>query len=215
MRNIVLVLLVGLLTGCGGGVLTKVSVFHEFEEPVSGLTYAIVPSKEQESSLEFRSYAKLVKAALGEYGMTETPLDQAKYAVHMGYGIDDGEQVISSSPIIGQTGISGAHTTGRITSYGNTASYSATTYTTPTFGIVGSRTKSETVYRRYLNIDIIDVAKSGNGKVQKVYEGRAESTGENSQLAAVMQAIVWSVFEDFPGESGASWESEQSIDEDD
>ena len=203
MRNTVLVLLFVLLGGCAT-VETTVSAFHELEQPLSGVTYVLIPTNEQEGSLEFQSYAKLVKSELGKRGMTETPFDQAKYAIYMIYGIDDGKQVVASYPIFGQTGTNRSYTTGTVTSYGNTASYSGTTYKTPIYGVVGSGARTDTVFKRYLNIDIIDIAKSGNGKVQKVYEGKAISSGSSGQLAPVMPAIVRSVFEDFPGKSGAS-----------
>lgn len=177
------------------------------------MTYTLIPTKEQEGSLEFQSYAKLVMAELDKRGMIEAPLNQAKLAIFMSYGIDDGKQVISSYPIFGQTGSSSSYTTGRITSYGNTASYSGTTYKTPTYGVVGSGTSTSTIFSRYLHIDIIDVIKSGNGKIHKVYEGKAVSSGSSDQLAPVMPAIVRSVFEDFPGKSGAFRTSRQTFDE--
>ena len=209
MRSAVIALLFAFLSGCASFVETRVSAFHELEQPLSGVMYALVPSKEQQASLEFQSYAKLVKSELGKRGMIEAPFDKAKYAIFMFYGIDDGKQVVSSYPIFGQTGTSSSYTTGTITSYGNTASYSGTTYKTPTYGVVGSGTRTDTEFTRYLNIDIIDIAKSGDGKVQKVYEGKAVSSGSSGQLAPVMPAIVRSVFEDFPGKTGASRTSRQ------
>lgn len=209
MRNIIFSLLFVLLSGCASFVETKVSAFHELEQPLSGMTYSLVPYKEQESSLEFQSYAKIVKYELEKCGLTEAPFNHAKYAVFMFYGINDGKQVVSSYPILGQTGTSNSYTTGTVTSYGNVASYSGTTYKTPTYGVVGTGTSTDTVFTRYLNIDIIDIAKSDNGKVQKVYEGKANSLGSSGQLAPIMPAIIRSVFEDFPGKSGASRTSRQ------
>lgn len=211
MRIIVLALLFALLSGCAMVVETKVSAFHELEQPLSGVTYALVPTKEQEGSLEFQSYAKIVKSELEKRGLTEAPFNQAKYAIFMFYGISDGKQVVSSYPIFGQTGTSSAYTTGTVTAYGNTASYSGTTYKTPTYGVVGSGTSTDTIFTRYLNIDIIDIAKSGDGKVQKVYEGKANSSGSSGQLAPVMPAIIRSVFEDSPGKSGASRTNRQPL----
>jgi uncharacterized protein YceK len=214
MRNIVLAFLFALLSGCAT-VETRVTTFHELEQPLSGVTYVLIPTKEQEGSLEFQSYAKLIKAELGKRGMIEAPLNQAKYAIFLFYGIDDGKQVVSSHPIFGQTGTSSSNTTGTVTSYGNTASYSSTTYKTPTYGVVGSRTKTDTIFNRHLSIDIIDIAKSGDGKVQKVYEGKAISSGSSAELAPVMPAIVRSVFEDFPGKSGSSRTSRQPVESSD
>lgn len=211
MRSIVFALLFALLSGCTTLIETKVSAFHELVQPLSGVTYALVPTKEQEGSLEFQSYAKIVKSELEKRGLTEAPFNQAKYAIFMFYGSSDGKQVISSYPIFGQTGTRSSYTTGTVTSYGNTASYSGTTYKTPTYGVVGSGTTTNTVFTHYLNIDIIDIAKSSNGKIQKMYEGKANSSGASDQLAPVMPAIIRSVFEEFPGKSGVSRTSRQPV----
>ena len=211
MRNIISALVFALFVGCASFIETKVSAFHELEPSLSGVTYALVPTMEQEGSLEFQSYAKLVKVELKKRGMTEAPFNQAKYAIFMFYGIDNGKEVISSYPIFGQTGTSSSYTTGTVTSYGNMATYSGTTHNTPTYGVVGSGTSSDTIFTRYLNIDIIDITNSGNGKEKKVYEGKAISSGSSGQLAPVMPAIVKSVFEDFPGKSGVSRTSQQPL----
>lgn len=211
MRILVFVLLVVMLSGCGTFVETKVSAFHELQEPLTGTTYILIPTKEQEGNLEFQTYAKLVMIELQKRGMTEAPFHQAKYAIFIFYGIDQGKQIVSSYPIFGQTGTSSSYTTGTVTSYGNTASYSGRTYTTPTYGVVGSGTRTDTIFKRYFNLDIVDIAKSGNGKIQKIYEGKAISSGSDDQLAQVMPAIVRSVFEDFPGKSGASRISRQPL----
>ncbi len=50
MRNIVLALLFALLSGCATFVQTKVSAFHELEQPLSGVTYAFISTEEQEGS---------------------------------------------------------------------------------------------------------------------------------------------------------------------
>ena len=115
MRNIIFYLLFVLLSGCASFVETKISAFHELEQPLSGMTYSLVPYKEQESSLEFQSYAKIVQYELEKRGLTEAPFNQAKYAVFMFYGINDGKQVVSSYPILGQTGTSNSYTTGTVT----------------------------------------------------------------------------------------------------
>lgn len=199
-----------LLGGCSV-IQTKVTVFHELEQPLSGITYAVVPYKEQEGSLEFQSYAKAVKAELDRLGMVETTFEKAHYTVFFSYGVDDGRQVVSSYPIYGQTGTRSAYTTGTVNSYGKTATYSGTTYTTPTYGVVGSGVSSSTVFTRYLNVEILDNAKSSSGKIHKVYEGKATSTGSNAQLITVMPAIIRSVFEEFPGKSGAVRTSTQTL----
>lgn len=198
-----------LLSGCAH-VKTSVSAFHEMQQPLNGATYVITPTKDQENSLEFQSYANLVKIELNKKGMIESQASVARYVFFMYYGIDGGRQVISSTPMFGQTGIGSSTTRGTITSYGNTATYNGKTYNNPTYGIVGSDIESSTEFTRYLYIEIVDTMKSLNGKVQKVYEGKAISSGSSSQLAPVMPAIIKSMFEDFPGTSGATRKSRQS-----
>ena len=112
--------------------------------------------------------------------MTEAPFNQAKYAIFMFYGIDDGKQVVSSYPIFGQTGTSSSYTTGTVTSYGNTATYRGTTNKTPTYGVVGSGASTDTVFKRYLNIDIIDIRQPGRIGFSRSCLGRfcRESAGE-------------------------------------
>ena len=204
MRNLIIVMAATALCGCAAQVQTKVTAFHELDQPLTGKTFIFIPTKEQEGSLEYRSYAKTVQSELEKRGMTLVPFNQATYGVFMFYGIDDGKEIISTYPIFGQTGTSGAYTSGSVTTYGNTASVNATTYKTPTYGVVGSGTSSDTVFKRYLNIDIVDIKKSTNEKIDKVYEGKAISSGSSGTLSVVMPAMIRSVFDDFPGKSGAT-----------
>lgn len=217
MRNVLIALMFSLLCGCATltpGVETKVTAFHVIDQSLLGETFAIVPGSEQESSLEFQAYAKLVKAELEKKGLVEEAFSKAKYAVFMFYGIDSGMQIVSSYPIFGQTGGGNAYTTGIVATPNGPVTYSGTTYTTPTYGYVGDEIVSYTHFTRYLNLDILEIAKSGNGKVHKVYEGKALSTGTSNQLSQVMPAIVRTVFEDFPGRSGVARTSEYPLADD-
>lgn len=200
-----------ILLGCAARVQTNVTSFHELNQPLTGKTFAFLPSKEQEGSLEYRSYAKAVQVELEKRGMKMASFDNANYAVFMTYGIDNGKEIISSYPIVGQTGTIGSYTTGTVTGYGNTATVNATTYKAPTYGVVGTGTTSDTVYKRYFNIDIIDMSKSKGNTIEKVYEGKATSSGSSGQLSVVMPAIMKSVFDDFPGKSGATREVVNSM----
>lgn len=200
MRN--LLLFITFLVGGCVSIQTSVTAFHELPDSLAGVTFSIVPSKEQEGSLEFKNYANLVKSELKQQGMVEAPFNEAKYAIFMSYGIDNGRQIVLSYPVFGQTGSSYSYTSGTITSTGNNSTYSGITSNAPSYGVVGSGMSSDTIYTRFLYIDIIDIAQSRNGKIHKVYEGRAISSGASNELAIVMPTIVKSIFVDFPGESG-------------
>ncbi len=49
-----------LLSGCIGLVRSDVAVFHQLGESPTPTTYAFVPLKGQESSLEYKTYKELV-----------------------------------------------------------------------------------------------------------------------------------------------------------
>jgi len=204
MRSIVFAFIVLLFSGCAKYVETDISVFHELKPSQSGSSYVIVSSKEQTGSLEFQSYAMQVKAELKRYGMVESLYGKAKYAIYLSYGIDSGKSVVSSYPVYGPTGIGSSYSTGTIVSHGNTSSFTGVTFNTPNYGVVGSENRTGILFTGYFNMDILDIAKSADGKPHKVYEGRAVSYGEMGVLAPIMPAMIRSLFEDFPGQSGIS-----------
>ena len=136
------------LPGCAPFIKSQVTVFHEFPQGFSGTTYVLVPSKDQEGDLEYKSYEQAVRQRLNTNGFREAPIGQAELAVFISYGIDNGREVVSSFPVYGQTGVSSSTTYGNVQSYGNSATYSGTTTYTPAYGVVGSEVQSSTVYSR-------------------------------------------------------------------
>lgn len=210
MKNaiaILSVLLAAFLSGCATAPLpveTSVSVFHAMPAP-NGVKYAMVPYKEQEGGLEYKTYAQAVSAELQKAGMIEVDPSLAAFAVFIRYGIDNGREVISSYPIIGQTGVAASNTYGTVNRFGNTATLNATTYNTPTYGVVGSGSRSDTVYRRFLDLEIVEMSSLMPGaKINKVYEGKARSEGILNQLPTIMPPMIQSIFKEFPGQSGKS-----------
>jgi hypothetical protein len=204
VQRALIALLLALLGGCATKVQTSVTAFHELTQPLSGTTFSIVPTKDMENSLEFKSYANLIKMQLESKGMQEAPFEKAKYGVLVVYGIDGGKQVVYSYPLYGQTGTGDSSTTTTARVSGNTVTANSDTTKTPTYGVVGSGTSTATLYKRYLNIDIVDIQKSTANKLSIVYEGKAVSTGTSGNMAPVMPAMIETVFGDFPGKSGAT-----------
>lgn len=200
-------LVAAFLTGCATAPLpveTNVSVFHAMPAP-AGMKYAMVPYKEQEGSLEYKAYAQAVSAELQKAGMVEVDQSAAAAAVFIRYGIDNGREVVSSYPIIGQTGVASSSTYGTVNRFGNTATLNATTYNTPTYGVVGSGSRSDTVFRRFLDLEIVEMSSLMAGaKVNKLYEGKARSEGILNQLSTIMPPMIQSIFKEFPGQSGKS-----------
>ena len=173
--------------------------------PKPGVTYAFVRSKQQDGSLEHKAYEDMVRQHLSKRGFREVPVAQADLAVFLSYEIDNGREVISSYPIFGQTGVASSYTYGNVyRSYGGSASYSGTTTYTPTYGIVGTGTTSDTVFTRKVQLDMLARPLLDQDKVSKVYECRVVSSGSSSQLNLVMPYLIESLFQDFPGNSGTT-----------
>lgn len=211
MRSLVFALLLVFISGCAQYVETNISVFHHLTPPLSGVSYAIVPGKEQEDSLEFQSYAKRVSSELKKHGMIETPYNNARYAVYLSYGIDNGKPVVASYPVYGETGIGSSFMTGTLVSSGNTSTYTGIRFNTPSYGVIGSERRTDIIFTSVLYVDIIEIAKLTSDKKNKVYEGKAIATGETGLLAPMMPPMIRSLFEDFPGENGISRKSKQLV----
>ncbi len=186
---------------------TSVTVFHEEGFDPKGMSFCFIPSKEQLNSLEYKSYAGRISSYLQTNGMSEAEPNKADLLVYLTYEIDSGQQVVRSKPVYGQTGVSGSQTYGTAyRSYGGTTSYSGTTTYTPTYGVVGSRTSSETMYTRSVQIELLRRVDLDAERVVKVYEANAVSAGTSSQLNQVMRNILAAIFKKFPGENGKTYQ---------
>ena len=193
-----------LCTGCLK-VHSTVTRFHTLQHDPVPKTFRIIPLEQQRGSIEFAAYSGFVASKLASNGwhqvsMTDQPADADVYFV---YGIDNGHTEVGSVPVYGQTSGGTAQTYGSITSSsGQYANYSATTYTKPTYGVVGSRAYSDTVYTRFLQLDIIDAQRSNGTNLVKFFEGRVRSSGSSSDVAAVLPTMIEALFKHFPGKSG-------------
>ena len=212
MKNLLIVaLLASALSGCAMLLRSQIAVFHELPPQFAGTTYAMVPFKEQEGSLEHKAYEQAVKQELIEKGFRETTLDQAEMVVFLSYGIDTGRQVVSSYPIIGQSGVSSSSTYGTVQSYGSYGTYSGTTTYTPQYGVVGTGVTSGTEYTRFLGLELLERKALADGKIKKLYEGKIVSRGSIGQLAPVLPTMIKVLFEDFPGKSGSTRTSTRAL----
>jgi hypothetical protein len=167
----------------------------------------MLPFREQDGSLEYGNYAQQISDKLKGLGMVEvSDPAQAAVAVFIRFGIDSGSQVTSTYPVIGQTGVASSFTTGTVNRFGNTASVNTTTQNIPSLGVVGTGTDVNTVFRRYLDLEVVDAASLSSASPKKLYEGKARSTGSSPQLARVMPFMVRSIFLDFPGPNSRATE---------
>ena len=202
-KIIITLLIVIHISGCTV-VSSNITVFHDLPPTTQPLKYAIFTPKNQEDSLEYSSYQELIREELNKLGYIETPLANADVIVIFEYGIDTGREKIFSEPIIGQTGVASSHTTGTITNNGQFSTYSETSENNPTYGVVGSRTRTATVYTRYLRLDFISRPKLADGKIKKRYEAKVISEGTSGQTAVIVPIMIKAIFQDFPGKSGTT-----------
>jgi Domain of unknown function (DUF4136) len=200
--------LLGALSGCAL-VKSQVVVFHQLPHDLSGITYAIIPFKEE--SLERKAYEEAVRQELNAKGFRETTVDQAQTVVFLAYGMDKGKGVVVSYPIFGQTGATTCNTFDGTPHESYGCRWDSPW---PTYGIVGTRETRETHYTRVLRLDIVDKQALAEGNIKKLYEGKVESSGFSDQLVKILPKMVKALFEDFPGRSGSTRTSSQMTDSD-
>jgi Domain of unknown function (DUF4136) len=205
MKNLlVATVLLAMLSGCAL-LRSQVAVVHQLPKDLSGTTYVMIPFKEQEGRLDHKAYEETVRQELNAKGFRETTVDQAQTVVFFAYGIDTGRGVVSSYPIIGQTGVITCSTFD-----GTPHSYSCSDSSPlPTYGVVGTRETSQTEYTRVLRLDIVEKQALAEGNIKKLYEGKVVSSGFSGQLVQVLPTMVKALFEDFPGQSGTTRTSSQ------
>lgn len=209
MRNMkiwITAVILTLLSGCTAvqtTVNTKTTTFYIPEYKNSGTIAVVAAEAAVNSSLEFAHYKKQFeqKLAANGYTIVSNPAE-AQYIGFVAYGIDNGKSSIVTTPIFGQTGGGTTSSSGTVYGSGGSATYSGTSYTMPSYGVVGSVASSETMYTRAIALDIVDAQSLKKGNAKKVYEARAKSTGSCSVIAGVFEEVLEAMFKDFPGING-------------
>ncbi|MEP7073185.1 MAG: DUF4136 domain-containing protein [Nitrosospira sp.] len=184
MKRITLFLLViFMLGGCGTTVRSNVSTFHELPSNTQ-MSYAMRLSKAQERSLEYKTYANIIKRNLETKKFLEVPLEQAELVVLFSYGVGDGKET---------------------TTVENTKDKFLATSSIPDNGVgknTGPSRKNDRMH--YLKLEMVDAVQyKENGTIHQVYEARVTSPSRKVQLAAVFPYMAQSLFEDFPGKTGS------------
>lgn len=203
--SLVCALLALAVSGCAPKIRTDVNRFPSTNLPANldGKTFVFMPTGKQQGSLEYESHAAAIATFLEKQGLRRTTDEKtADYAVAFSYGQSGGRTETYSAPIYGQTGGGTSYTSGTGYAYGagGTAygSYSGTTYTQPTYGVVGSSTETRTVYTRFLDAEIYDMRRSVvENKLIRVWEVKSMSTGASSSFAPVSRCMIRAVFENF------------------
>ena len=176
------VVLFGLfISGCQM-VKGQVSSFSSLSPTTSGEPFFVLPTEVQSTSAEFNQYANSVARRLSRKGWYRVmDANQARYVVLLDYGVAASSKNTGSVPVYGQTGGGTTTHSGTYNTYGGGyGSYSGTSYTMPTWGVVGSQSYSYTTYQRYFQMKVIDTTNE-----TAVYETKAASEGTSSNLFRV------------------------------
>ncbi len=198
--------------GCPiGGQIYRIDVDSISALGVASKTrYVLSPKMKdvEEDDLQYQEYALYIERALASRGYTKTENPAyADIAIFLGYGISEPEthQETTSSPVYGQTGVSEKKTTGNIGSYGSickttntllcqdTTTYSDTTTYTPSYGVIGSETKTHTYtnYSKYMSLYALDLNEYRRTKKEKeIWEMTVTSTDSSDDLRRIFPVLV-------------------------
>ena len=201
-------LAVSLLGGCASTVTTQVTSFHQLADSLKGRRFAIVPSAEQSSSLEFGAYADLVREALVSKGLVDAGANPGGGSPELGVSL--------TYDVSGST----AGVRGGTSGYGGFGVGSGGGFSMSGIGIgigfpIGGGGGESALYQRSLTVQIdrlgarseaVGQSPSASGAAApgspRIFEARAFSEGDSASLAPVMRSMVQAIFEDFPGQSG-------------
>lgn len=201
MKKTIFSLVLGLLlVGCSH-IRTTTVTYQGQDAPQRGTLVVLPGDPANNESLAFNSIRKRVAYYLSTKGFEVVDTGSAaNFVAFVNYKIDKGRTVSSSTPIFGQTGGGTSYSSGMVSGYGGSATYSGTTYKAPTYGVVGVANSQATVYTRDVWIDIFKW--DGNKLGAKTYEIKAISEGSCGNVNAVVPVIIDAMFKDFPGEDG-------------
>ncbi|WP_281299982.1 MULTISPECIES: DUF4136 domain-containing protein [unclassified Iodidimonas] len=207
-----IVLLLSALTvaACAKTFEADVARFHRLEQP-AGKSITIIPiDPEKKGSLEFEQYASLVRAQLIDAGYRPTE-ENADIRVELDWLVSDGREKIFSRPGYygGYPYYGGSfyHPYGFRSGFGHGfgghgfGGYGYGGYG----GYGGSQVYSVTVYSVRMTLAML------NPQDEVVFEGRADTTLNNTNLPEAMPYLVQAMFTNFPGESGRTQKVELEL----
>lgn len=173
-------------------VVSDVSRFHTLPATPSGQTFVIATlNTEQSESLAYRKYADTVSAKLQSLGLraaaTGAPAD---YVVTLQYDVRGPTPDIESRGSNWNFGLGFGHRHGP---WGWGGAYDSD---------FDHYTDTRQLFVRRVELDIYRGATYDTPKKERVFEGRALSTGQNGQLEPVIPYILDALFKEFPGRSG-------------
>ena len=202
MRMLLTALL--LLTSCEMSKLrTEVRRTHSLPSKGAGQTFSI-RNLTKCGELERDIYSSKVAQNLIKYGWTQsggTPDYRVNFLATMGVSVP----IEIETPIIRQTGGGTSYHSGNYSGALSSGSFSGTSYTAPTYGMVGTTTHTEVLHQRLIFFSITDK----RGKT--VVFSDAESRGNSPDLLTVVPGMIDAMFDRFPGVNGSVFTVEKRL----
>ena len=202
------------VSGCAATLPTKVTRFQAMPA-AQGQTFAVVPGlgAARGGGLEFQQYAQLVAQQLNARGYRQVASpQQAQLVVQLGYGVDQGREVIVEDPFLrsrlhdpfyrsrfgGYDPFWGVYR-GRpyFSRYGYRGYRSPFYYGWDDPFWYGGGISQYTEYRSQLELDIRDRATN-----QPLFEGKAQARSQTDELGTLVPNLIEAMFTGFPGRSG-------------
>jgi hypothetical protein len=189
------------LAGCATGFPAKVSRYQAMPVPAGQSFYVLPFNGSDVGGLEFTHYASMVRQAMIAQGYAEAPTPAAAtMLVRLGYGVDGGREVVSSSyyphSMYGFGGFYGRPYYSRW-GYGGYGFRSPFYYGWDDPYWWGGGVDSYTEYVSHLDLDIrrrVDNA--------SLFEGHAKARSRTDELNKLVPNLVEAMFTGFPGTSG-------------
>jgi Domain of unknown function (DUF4136) len=197
------------LSACATQFRSEVQSFHKFAAAPGGETFRVIPADPaKQGSLEFEAYAGLVRGEMVRLGYK--PVNASNAAdidVKLGYSISEPVEKVETRPGFGGYASLGYNPF----FYGNRGYYRRGYHPGFAYSSFGydpfwgnglwdaPEVYSYSVYTRKMNVTMTRAATS-----EQLYDGKVESAGKDNRLPELMPYLVQSMFQDFPGQSGAT-----------
>ncbi len=193
------------VSGCATDFHANVARFQRLPAP-QGQTFSIQPTNPADrGGLEFATYASEVSAHLAQLGYRPTDSGPADMIVQLGYGVDHGQQKVTTTPGFGGYGWGGYGYGGYGRWGGGFGGWGGRGWGFGGWGggfggwgdgFGGPDVESYTVYSSMLNMTIT------RADGARLFEGRARAHSTTDDLTQLVPNLIDAMFTGFPGNSG-------------
>lgn len=152
-----------------------------------GTLYIVSANKEQNHSLEFEHFRKMLGDAFALQGYTiVNSMKKAKQIAIVSYGMDNGHTKTVSTPIYGYDDF-------------NRYSILIPGYPMPNYAIVGMNTVEYEEYTHVLAIEIVEASTIKSKHIKQLYSAKVVTKNSCPMITPVFNDLVAGFFTQFPG----------------